>query len=249
MWTNSTQVGCCIEAFMVMLILLLNTYYLPLYYQSAQGKSATSSGISIIAFMICTVGGAIGAGATINKFGRPLPFLLISPLLSAIGCGLIFWNLTTGANSKNLYGFQALTGFGVGGALQNTIIVIQAAYHDRPRLVPQATSLVNFTQLTGGIIGISIAGTIFGNRLTSAINKYAPDLPASTAEAVRNSVAVIYTLEGEQKANVIRAYSESLGYVFILGIPAAILGSCAAVLIKNINLKKLNIGPSVAHAA
>lgn len=74
---------------------------------------------------------------------------MFAPLLAALGTGLTFWNMHSGANPHNLYGFQVLSGLGVGGALQNTIIVIQAAYHDRPRMVPQATSLVNFTQLTG----------------------------------------------------------------------------------------------------
>ncbi|KAG9039579.1 hypothetical protein FRB95_009159 [Tulasnella sp. JGI-2019a] len=249
LWKRRTQIGCCLEAFFTMLILLTATYYLPLYYQSAEGKSATSSGISIIAFMMSTVGGAIIAGGVISKNGYPLPFLLISPLISSIGAGLVFWNLTTGRPSAELYGYQVLMGLGVGGALQNTIIVIQAEYHDQPRLVPQSTSLVNFTQLTGGIIGVAVAGTIFGNRLTTALNKYAPTLSSDSAEAVRQSVSAIGNLTGDDKANVIRAYSEALGYVFILAIPASILASCSAVLIKNYNLKKLGIEPGMAAAA
>ncbi|KAG8885078.1 hypothetical protein FRB97_002243 [Tulasnella sp. 331] len=249
LWKRKTQIGCCLEAFFIMLILLCSTYYLPLYYQSAKGKSATSSGISIIAFMMSVVGGAIIAGGIINKTGRPLPFLMFSPFLASIGAGLVFWNLTQGRPSAELYGYQVLMGLGVGGALQNAIIVIQAEYHDEPRMVPQATSLVNFTQLTGGIIGVAVAGTIFGNRLSSSIAKYAPGLSADTVSAVRQSVTVIQTLSGEDKANVIRAYSEALGYVFILAIPAAILGSCSSVLIKNYNLKKLNLEPGMAGAA
>jgi len=245
LWKRPTQIGCCLEAFFTMLILLLCTYYLPLYYQSALKHTATQSGIDIITYMICTVFGAILAGGVIRSTGRPWPFLFFSPMMAALGAGLVFWDLTGTPNRTNLYGFQVLLGLGVGGALQNTIIVIQAEYHDTPRLVPQSTSLVNFTQLTGGIIGIAIAGTIFGNRLATSIAKYAPDLPAGTAAAVRQSVAVIYTLEGADQANVIRAYSEALGYVFIIGIPAGIFASLSALLIKNYNLKEMNID----HAA
>ncbi|KAG9033576.1 hypothetical protein FRB95_014654 [Tulasnella sp. JGI-2019a] len=185
-WKNRTQVGCCASAFFSMLILCLAIYYLPLYYQSSQGKSATSSGIAIVPFMVFVVVGTIGAGGIINKFGRPLPFLILSPLLSAIGSGLVYWNMKIGTSSANLYGFQILLSLGVGGAIQNTII------------------------LTGGTIGISIAGTIFGNQLTSAMTKYAPDLSASTIIAVRQSVDVISMLQGEDRVGVIKAYSESL---------------------------------------
>jgi len=241
LWKRKTQIGCCLEAFFTMLILLLCTYYLPLYYQSALKHTATQSGIDIITYMICTVFGAIIAGGVIRSTGRPLPFLLFSPLLATIGAGLVFWNLTGTPNKTQLYGFQVLIGLGVGGALQNTIIVIQAEYHDQPRMVPQSTSLVNFTQLTGGIIGIAIAGTIFGNRLSTSIAKYAPDLPQATIVAVKQSVSVIYTLEGADQAGVIKAYSEALGYVFIIGIPAGILASLSALLITNHNLKDMNI--------
>lgn len=99
---------------------------------------------------------------------------------------------------------------------QNTIIMIQAEYHDNPRLVPQSTSLVNFTSLTGGMVGIAAAGAIFDNKLSNGIARYAPNLPSNTAADVRQSVAVIYTLTGEDQAHVIHAYSEALGTLWRL---------------------------------
>ncbi|KAG9047819.1 hypothetical protein FS837_001415 [Tulasnella sp. UAMH 9824] len=51
MWTNKTQVGCCLEGFLLMFVVLCAVYYLPLYYQSAQQHTATRSGIDILAFM------------------------------------------------------------------------------------------------------------------------------------------------------------------------------------------------------
>lgn len=43
---------------------------------------------------------------------------MFSPLIAAIGAGLVFWNLTTGRPSGELYAYQVLMGLGVGGALQ-----------------------------------------------------------------------------------------------------------------------------------
>ena len=196
-----------------MLLLLLSIYYLPLYYQSAEEHSATRSGIDIITYMFCVVGGAGIAGGIINKTGLPKPFLVGSPLLATIGCALVFWELAKHEvpNTKALYGYQVLLGLGAGGALQNTIIAIQAEYAHRPDMVPQSTSLVNFTQLVGGIIGIAIAGTIFGNKLGSGIAQYAPDLSAETAAGVKQSVQVLYALTGPDKIAVTHAYTEALG--------------------------------------
>lgn len=78
LWKRRTQIGCCIEAvsdtqetaialawvltphirhprfvqFCNMLVLLTVTYYLPLYYQSAQRKSAAQSAIDILTFTV-----------------------------------------------------------------------------------------------------------------------------------------------------------------------------------------------------
>ncbi|KDN43133.1 hypothetical protein RSAG8_06286, partial [Rhizoctonia solani AG-8 WAC10335] len=65
-------------------------------------------------------------------------------------------------------------------------------------MIPQATSLVTFTQLGGGIIGIAIAGTVFANKLSSSLFEIAPDFPAEVAEGLRQSVTIIYTLPSDQ---------------------------------------------------
>jgi len=169
-------------------------------------------------------------------------------VLASIGGGLVYWTLTTTPSTAKLYGFQVLLGFGVGGAFQNTIIAIQAEYAHEPEMVPQATSLVTFAQLVGGIIGIAVAGTIFGNQLTTGFAKYAPNLPQDVALSVRQSVLVISTLSPEDKANVIKAYSDALGYVFILAIPSGAFASMGGLLIRNFNLKTMNLQPGMAAA-
>jgi len=249
LFRSRTQIGCCLEAFFVMLIMLCAIYYLPLYYQGAEQHSATQSGIDILVFMIMTIVGAGGSGFIISKSGRPLPFLIGGPLLASIGSAMIFWTLTNTPTKGKLIGFQLLLGLGAGCALQNTIIAIQAEYAEKPELIPQSTSLVNFTQLIGGIIGISVAGPIFNNQLGTNLAKFAPGLDPQIAAAVRQSVQTIYTLTGQEKANVLKAYTHSLGYVFILGIPTGILGGVSAMLIRNFDLRKMTLQPGMAHGA
>ena len=47
-------------------------------------------------------------------------------------------------------------GIGIGGALQNSIIAIQTEYSEEESMIPQATSVVNFVQIIGGVIGITV---------------------------------------------------------------------------------------------
>lgn len=227
MFKRRTQIGTSLEAFFVMLCLLLGAYYLPLFYQ-AKGHSATKSGIDILPFMLSVVVGAGASGGVISVTGRYWYFLFGGPFLSSIGCGLLF-TITSSTPAATLIGYQILFGAGVGCAMQNTIIAIQAEYADDEKLIPQGTSLVNFTQLVGGIIGISIAGTIFANQLQTQLAVFAPTLDPVTAFNVRQSVTIIFTLPLEQQKPVIEAYCRALGYVFILGIPSGILASLSSL--------------------
>ncbi|EJU00069.1 MFS general substrate transporter [Dacryopinax primogenitus] len=239
MFRRRTQVGACLEAFWIMLCMLLATYYLPLLYQ-AKGHSATQSGIDILPFMLATVISAAGSGGIINATGRYWPFIFTLPLLTAVGAGLLFTIDSSTSNAK-LIGFQILYGAGIGGSMQNTIIAVQAEYHAEERMIPQGTSMVNFTQLIGGVIGISIAGTVFANQLGSQLAQYAPGLDPSIVQTLKESVTVVATLPLDQQGPIIEAYTKALDYVYIIGVPAGVLGTLSALLIRNMNLKELGV--------
>ncbi|KAG8743762.1 hypothetical protein FRC10_011482 [Ceratobasidium sp. 414] len=177
LFRSRTQIGTCIEAFMIYMAMLLATYYLPLQYQATKGHSAT----------------------------------------------------------------KILLGVGLGGSLQNVIIAIQAEYAHDEKMIPQATSLVTFTQLGGGIVGIAIAGAVFANKLSSSLFELAPDLPEEVVRGVKQSVTVIFTLPADQQALIIKAYVKALNYVYLIGVPVCIVASLSAFLIKDHNIKKMNM--------
>lgn len=247
MFTRRTQIGTCLEAFFVMLTLLLGTYYLPVYFQVTKGHTATKSGIDILPFMLSVVVMAGASGGVINATGRYWPFLLCSPLITSVGAGLLY-TLDINSGSGKEIGYQILLGVGVGGALQNTIIAIQAEYAHEEELIPQGSSLVTFTQLIGGIIGIAIAGSVLANQLGKYLFLYAPDLPHGIAVAVRQSVSVIRTLPLDQQEPVIRAYLKALNSVFLIGVPAGVLASLSALFTKNYNIKAMGIKPGAGAA-
>ena len=95
----------------------MGNYYLPLFYQS-KGASASKSGVDILAFMLSMVIAAGLSGAIITKTGRYWPFLLVSPLLSSVGAGLLF-TLTSATPNSKIIGFQILMGVGLGRGLRS----------------------------------------------------------------------------------------------------------------------------------
>ncbi|EJD43051.1 transporter [Auricularia subglabra TFB-10046 SS5] len=234
LFKKGTQIGTCLEAFFIFLGLLLATYYLPLWYQ-AQGHSATKSGIDILPFQITTVLTAMLSGVAIKFSGRYWPWLVGSPLLVSVASGLMY-TINESTPNARVIGYQIIMGVGIGGALQNVVIAIQAEYADKEHMVPQATAVVAWAQLLGGIIGISIAGTVFANGL----NKFLPvGLPPEIRDHVRQSVAVIFMIPDEaQRAAVIHSYIKAIDQVFLIGIPGGVLGAVSAFFITNHNLKE-----------
>jgi len=238
MFRRRTQVGTCLTSFFVFNMLLVGTYYLPLFYQ-AKGRSATKSGIDILPYMLSVVVAAGASGGIISVTGRYWYFLFLSPPVATIGAGLLF-TMDRNTPNSHLIGYQILYGAGIGGALQNSFIAIQAEYNSEENMIPQSSSMVTFTQLVGGIIGIAIAGSIFANQLVKELAHYAPNLSPDVVRGVRQSVTYIATLPLDEREAVISAYSRALGYAWLLSVPCGVLASLCSLLIRNYNIKKMN---------
>lgn len=178
---------------------------------------------------------------------------------------------TADTSSAKLSGYQVLIGVGIGMAMQQTMIAIQAAYNDRESDLPQATAIVTFFQLIGGVIGISIAQSLFQGALLQNLKPLG--LSEEIISAVRGSVEVIYSgyLDESIRTEVIKAYVlvstllcfvclrvlvltvssfvlQSLRRVYILCVPSGILAGLSGCLVKHYNLKKMGISPAAGAA-
>ncbi|GAA5974406.1 hypothetical protein JCM8115_004065 [Rhodotorula mucilaginosa] len=179
------------------------------------------------------------AGGLISYWGYYWPFLVVGPLFCCVGGGLLY-TVTEFTPMSRLIGFQIVLSMGVGLVLQNPIIAVQADCDDEDK-IPQKTALVSFSQLVGGTIGIAIASSVFGTKLSSALREFAPDAPYAL---VRNSVQAIPELPKELQPGVVHAYVLALRNVFIIAVPAGGLTSLSALMIRNLSVKgkKLSAG-------
>ncbi|KAG8810908.1 hypothetical protein FRC17_002709 [Serendipita sp. 399] len=236
---RTTLLGGGLMLFFMMVAFLGATYYLPLFYQS-KGRTASQSGIDIIPFMISAVLFGFISGGIVNATGHYLTMMIIGPLIGAVGAGLLFTVNENTANAK-IIGYQILFGSGVGMAFQLPVMATQAEYADEPELIPQASSLLTFLQLLGGVVGIAIAGTVFNNQLSKELGFYVArgDILPMIADAVKRSVTAIFMIQDpDKKQLVIHSYVRALDYTFLLSVPACVLTSVAVSLVKNWNLKK-----------
>lgn len=236
LFTRRTQVGVCIHTFMMMLTNLVATYFLPLAFQAVRRASAVMSGVDIIPFMISKVLVSIITGWIIARIGHYWGFIFVGPCLTAVGAGLLF-SLQDSLPTGKVIGYQILYGIGFGASLNFTMIAVQQDYAQAglKHLTAQATALVTVFQFLGGDLGISIAGAIFVNKLSSNLALLAP---SADAKALFSSVTAIFDLPPNEQAGAIEAFSRSLSVIYALSIAAAGLAVLACSLIKSFDVKK-----------
>ncbi|KAJ7869935.1 ABC transporter [Mycena olivaceomarginata] len=190
--------------------------YIPIFYQAVRHHSATKSGIDILPFMLAQVLTIVAAGQVVGKTGYYWHFLALGPIFLGLGAGLLY-TVDTASSSAKIAGFQILLGVGTGMGVQNTLLAIQTEFKDKPDLLGQATGMATFAQFLGGTLGLAIAEPV----LASELGKYPPALCARGA-----------------LCGVVRAYTESLRVVFVLGVPVAGLALVAAVFVEKLRIEK-----------
>ncbi|KAK7039729.1 major facilitator transporter-like protein [Favolaschia claudopus] len=195
--------------------MLLFSYYIPIFYQAARHRTATESGIDLVPLMLSLVLTLIIAGQIVGKTGHVWPFLVVGPIILAIGSGLLH-TLTPTTSSAKLIGFQILAGAGTNMGMQNAMMALQTVFRDEPRLIGQATYIGHFVGFLSRTIGLETAC-------------YAPDAPL---QAVKESPVAIYTeLEPTMIPGVVRSYSEALRVVYVIGVPVAGIGLLLATFL------------------
>ncbi|EIW81718.1 MFS general substrate transporter [Coniophora puteana RWD-64-598 SS2] len=229
-------VASCFIAFCNFYGIMVGIYYIPLWYQS-QGRTAIQSGIDLLPFILSSVLSSMVAGFLANGTGKYWILMVVCPLLSSIGFGLMY-TVDVGSIEGKLIGYQIISGIGVGSTLQMPELSIQAELVHEEELIPQAVALSALFEGLGGIVGLAIGGAIFLNQLTHNLHNYAPLLPASVASSVQQSIAYIFTLPIGERGAVVQAYVNSLDQVFLIGVPIGAISSLISLTcIKNYNLK------------
>lgn len=98
-------------------LFIVPVYYLPINSEVVFNHSATKAGLDLLGLILTFVFASIVAGGTVRKFGRYKPFLVIGPLISCIGAGLLY-TITPSTKLANIIGYEVLIGVGAGSCMQ-----------------------------------------------------------------------------------------------------------------------------------
>ncbi len=213
-------------------------YSQALYFQAIQGDSAVEAGIKILPLMIAVVITSIASGGLITTVGYYNPFVLPSMVIFTIGAGM----LTTLALDSPLpvwFGYQVLTGLGVGIGFQIGVLVVQTVLP--MEMVPVATACVQFFQSLGGAIFIAVAQTVFQNGLIEGIARDAPQIdPKIFINSGANQVRQILASMGQTQATdaVLGAYLQGLRNSYFITVACAGAAFIVALGLDWVSIKK-----------
>jgi MFS family permease len=148
------------------------TIFMPVYFESARGMSASDSGLALMPFMVGTVVGATLAGQTMGRITHYKRLPLAGTLIAALAALIIAFY----QNHISIVALEALftvIAIGLGTVLPTTTVAIQNAV--KPHQLGTATGAMNFFRQLGSALLVAVFGAILLNAGSSA--------PATTAEA------------------------------------------------------------------
>jgi MFS family permease len=140
--------------------------FLPRWFQTVAGMSATESGYSLLPLVFALIFSAIASGQIVARTGRYKWLVTGSLVLLAVGLWMMT-NLHANTDHMVIWFWMFLTGLGIGPTFAVFTLIVQNAV--RARQVGSATAQVGFFQQIGGTVGLTIAGTWFATSLTSEV--------------------------------------------------------------------------------
>ena len=225
---------CCILGFIVGFAMLGALTFLPTFMQFVNGVSATESGmrtLPMVAGMLIT---SIGSGNIVGRTGRYKVFPVVGTatmalgflLLSTMGAATPIWQ-----QSVSLF----MLGAGIGLCMQVLVLVVQntSSFAD----LGVATSGVTFFRTIGSSLAqrSSARCSPTSSPAGSRPRWRAAGAPARAAE----SPQALHALSPEMAAPIVDAYADSLGTVFLCGVPVAIVGFVVSLFLKEMRLREM----------
>ncbi len=140
--------------------------FLPRWFQSVAGASATESGYSLLPLLAALIFSAIASGQIVARTGHYKALMFGSLLLLAAGL-LLLTNLRADTPRPTLWVWMIVAGLGMGPSFAVFTLIVQNSVDTG--CVGVATASLTFFQQIGGTVGLTIAGTVFAGRMATEV--------------------------------------------------------------------------------
>ncbi|KAF1841295.1 MFS general substrate transporter [Cucurbitaria berberidis CBS 394.84] len=187
-------------------------YYLPIYFQSIDNRSAISSGILNLPLVLAMALGSAISGAVVSKTGHAAPFMAAGAVMATISAGLMY-TFDIGTPMGKWIGYQLFYGAAVGLGYQMGITIAQA--NASKEEISSVTATVFFFQTIGGAFSISAAQSGFVNRMVNELAKTAPHINPQMVIGT-GATQIRHAFPADQVPAIILAYMAGIKVTFAL---------------------------------
>lgn len=213
-------------------------YYLPIYFQSVRGTSATSAGIRILPILLSVVIGSGIVGGLITAVGYYTPFLIICTGFFAVGAGLLT-TLSIDASTGQWIGYEILAGAGIGAGFQIPLAAVQTVLKHED--IPIGSTSLIFFQNLGGAVFVSVGQAVFQSSLSGVLRERTDNLDpdiiiAAGATELRSVLDRLGLID--ELPTVIEAYLRGVQDVFRVSLALSLVAFFASLFLEWRSVKR-----------
>ncbi|MFF2651977.1 DHA2 family efflux MFS transporter permease subunit [Streptomyces sp. NPDC058045] len=211
--------------------------YLPTFLQVVHGITPTMSGVHMLPMVFGLLLSSTVSGQIVSRTGRWKVFPVAGTGVTAIGL-LMLHRLDEHSSTVAISLTFLVFGLGLGLVMQVLVLIVQNAvpYED----LGVATSGATFFRSIGASFGVAIFGTVFANRLATALasalhGKALP--PGVSVHSLQTDPRGIAHLPPTLRPGVLHAYASAITDVFLYAAPVAVAAFILAWFLREDRLR------------
>ncbi|TGO10177.1 hypothetical protein BTUL_0142g00140 [Botrytis tulipae] len=238
---NFTALLCLLYQLFISMVIAIQIYYLPFYFQSVLGHSAASSGALTLPYVMTLLFSPMASGAYIAAYGHYIPIIYIGACLAVVGSGLLS-SLTITSSQAQYVGYQVIVTLGAGILQQIAFTAVLLALP--PADVATVSALVSFCNSLGPVAALTVGNILFTNLFGSKLAEI-PGLNGKiTGSKIKGLVDLGTLVPAQYVESIKQAFSFALSRTLVFAILAAGLAACCGFVIQLLSWKKKRISSS-----
>jgi len=191
---------------------------------------------------IAMVGGlmvsSLTTGRIISRTGRWKRYLVGGMVLVIIGLVLL-GTIDDTTNLAVVGLFMAVLGLGLGATMQNLVLAVQNNTVQSD--MGAASSVVAFFRSMGGSIGVSALGALLAAQVADKVATGLAALGVPTSSHESHAIPDLDTLPAPVRAVFEHAFGASIGELFLVAMPFAVLALVCVLFIREVPLRTTNL--------
>lgn len=200
---------------------------LPQRFQAVNNATPSRAGIQLLTLTLVSPVFSFLAGSLMPHRKPPAEYIiLIAASLITLGIGLMSSLPTSMTTPAAIYGYEAIIGAGLGAVMPASYFLLKI--HVPEGDIASATGVTNTARTMGGCISVSVCTALLHNSMDTGL---AHVLSSAQLSAIKESLASMADLDGEQRRRVMGVFGDAYNRQFRVLVAFALCNVLVAGLL------------------